>query len=102
MKYLLIALIALTSAKAFAHESQIICVKKHDKHVNLCIQHKIHRYSSHHHHKPRMVTINNNTSYQVQPTNIPGFNTYVYKPSKIDRVLDTTIKLAIIKELLED
>jgi len=102
MKYLLIALTALLTSQAFAHTSNIICVKKHDKHVNLCIQHKIHRYSSHHHYKPNVITINKMETYQVQPTSIPGFNTYVYKPSKIDKVLDTTIKLAIIKELIED
>jgi len=102
MKYLLIAIIAGLSANAFAHTSNIICIKKHDKHVNICIQHKIHRYSTHHHYKPNMVTINNQRSYQISPTNIPGFNTYVYKPSKIDKVLDTTIKIAIIKHLLED
>jgi hypothetical protein len=102
MKYLLIAIIAGLSANAFAHTSNIICIKKHDKHVNICIQHKIHRYSTHHHYKPNMVTINNQRSYQISPTSIPGINTYVYKPSKIDKVLDTTIKIAIIKHLLED
>jgi hypothetical protein len=99
MKYFLITLLTLLSANAFAHTSNIICVQKHDKHVNICIQHQIHRYSTHHHYKPSMVMITKN------PSNYP--NIYVskhkqFEPSKIDKVLDTTIKIAIIKHLLED
>ena len=104
MKYLLIALITLTSAKAFAHESQIICVKKHDKHVNLCVEYRQHRHYRHNHVQPRMVSIYNHGNYNRQITATIPINSYNEhnKPSKIDKTLDRVIKIAIIKELLED
>ena len=104
MKYLLIALTALLTSQAFAHETQIICIKKHDKHINLCVQYGQHSHYRHNHVQPRMVSIYNHGNYNRQITATIPLNSYNEhnKPSKIDRVLDTTIKLAIIKNLLED
>jgi len=104
MKYLLIALIASLSAQTFAHETQIICIKKHDKHINLCVQYGHHSYHRHNHMQPRMVSIYNHGNYNRQITATIPISSYNEhnKPSKIDKILDTTIKIAIIKELLED
>jgi hypothetical protein len=106
MKYILIAIIAFASQQAMAHQQPLICVKKHDRHINLCVQYD---FSRHYHNHNTMVPIASNRQYSLQsprynhrlPHRHTHFNQH-YNENKLERTLDNIIKIAIIKELLED
>ncbi len=103
MKQLILILtIAMLTQQTYAHESSFVCVKKGK---TFCLKYNMHTHQPHFK-RERMVSINNKKYRYYQPKNvitesIAHIEAHKHNHKHEPDVLDTIIKIAIIKELLD-